>query len=524
VSTRLAAPEPEAGTDAAASPVEPKQLAPVALMSAATTMWLAALGLVTLPYMINRLGVTAYAVFALITIVNGYLGNLELGFGHATVRFLAHARGVGDRAAEANVIQTSILMFAVAALVGSTLAIAGAPVIVKDFANFPESFHSQAVGALRLGGISFALTLLYTFGLCCLQAVGGFRSLLTIRVISGTMISGSAVAAAALFDDVRGVMAAQVVVMGLTALATFVAVQRETPARLRPAFHRRTFRAMRNFGIVVLVTGLAYQGLMQAPPAILSSVAKPAELTAFAVSAVVLQQLVSLASAASGGFFPFASAESAQDDRSRLAVVFRSNVRITLLTMGPIVAFVAVFAHPIFATWIGKGFAARAAEPLELLSISGLMLALGNAPADVARGLHRLRWILVYSLAGAAVAIALALFLAPREGAVGAATALAIATTCTTIPFLFLASKHLLGQPGRKLPEALFGPLLATLIVTAAFLCGAALTSGILGAFFVGLVATPVYAYLVYRVVLEDRERATLAAGAAPIVRRLRRS
>ena len=44
------------------SQVQPKQLAPVAVVSAAITVWLAALGLITTPYMLHRLGVSQVRV------------------------------------------------------------------------------------------------------------------------------------------------------------------------------------------------------------------------------------------------------------------------------------------------------------------------------------------------------------------------------------------------------------------------------------------------------------------------------
>src|SRR5687768_6159816 len=108
-------PPPAAPGDARAGrTVQTEQLAPVAAGSAATTVWLALLGLVTTPYMLNRLGPSAYAVFALVTIMAAYLSNLELGFGHATVRFLARARAEGDEEAQAKILQTSLFVFAIA--------------------------------------------------------------------------------------------------------------------------------------------------------------------------------------------------------------------------------------------------------------------------------------------------------------------------------------------------------------------------------------------------------------------------
>ena len=91
--------------------IRARQLVTAAGGSAATTGWLALLGLVTTPYMLHELGTAAYGVFALVTIVSGYLSNLEFGFGHALVRFLARAHGMEDRVQERRVLETSLAVF-----------------------------------------------------------------------------------------------------------------------------------------------------------------------------------------------------------------------------------------------------------------------------------------------------------------------------------------------------------------------------------------------------------------------------
>lgn len=80
--------------------ISARGLAAASVSLGAVTVWLAVLGLVTTPYLIHHLGRSLYGVFALLTIMSAYLSNLELGFSHATVRFLARARAgrCGQRA------------------------------------------------------------------------------------------------------------------------------------------------------------------------------------------------------------------------------------------------------------------------------------------------------------------------------------------------------------------------------------------------------------------------------------------
>ena len=495
--------------------IRTRQLAPVTGASAGTAIWLALLGLVTTPYLLDRLGPSAYAVFALITIVVAYLSNLEFGFGHATTRFLAQARAREDRVSEARIVGMSLLVFACCGTVAGVAAFATASLVVESYAHFPAGLQDDATDALRLGALVLVLTFLSSFSSATLQACASFRILIGSRAAFGTLASVSAVVAAALFDDVRAVVAAQVVVAACLCAVLFAAVARATGLRLRPSFHRSTFRMMAGFGVFTLAAGLAYQAMIQGPPTVLAGEAPSAELAAFAVPALVLQQLTLLVISGSIGFLPFASAESASEERTRLAAVFRSHLRLTLAVMGPLAGFLIVFANPLLSAWIGSEFASQADGPLSFLAAAALVLALSTPPADVARALGRPGWVFIFTLAAAAGAIAATVLLVDAHGAAGAALGLLIGLTLATVPFLFIVADRLLGHPASELIAALAGPLVAVLAVTCLYWLGSLGTSGLLGAAISGVVASLLYAPVVYRFVLDELERATLRAGAA---------
>jgi O-antigen/teichoic acid export membrane protein len=506
------------------SAVETEQLAPVAAGSAATTVWLALLGLITTPYMLNRLGPSAYAVFALVTIMAAYLSNLELGFGQATVRFLARARAEGDSREQAKILQTSFLVFAVAGAGAAAVALAGADVIVKSFADFPPALEAEAVGAIRIAAVLLLLTLLYSFFWVSLQALGRFGALLGYRALFGTLLSLSAVAMAAIFDDVRAVLAAQVVVSAVSCGVAYVALSRAASQRPRPRLDSATFRSMWRFAAFVFATGVAYQLMMQGPATVLAGNASSAELAAFAVPAVVLAQFTLLISASSTGFLPFASAESIAESPARLAAVFRSHLRLLVAVLGLLVAFLVVFADPLLTAWIGGDFATEATEPLQLLAVAGLVLALSAPPSDVARARGYASWTFAYTVAGATSGILAALLLVDDLGASGAALGLLIGFSVPVVPLLIAVTTRLLRQRAGWLVTGLARPVLAVAAIAAVYWLIAEAVPDLWGAVVAGIVATPLWTVALYRIVLDDLERRTLRGGVtrlAPLARRL---
>ena len=229
--------------------VSARRLAPVAAASAATTVWLSLLGLVSTPFLIRNLGQSAYAVFALLAIMTAYLANLEFGFGHATVRFLARARATEDPAAQSLIIGTSLTVFVCAALLASALVIVLGSFIGGSFANFPPSLDDEAITAIRLGGAAVGLALLANFMSASLQAYGQFAVLIGTKFCFGTLGSVSAIATAAAFADVGAVLLSQVIVQILNVLVMFIALSRASVARIRPAFDWVTSRRWASSGL-----------------------------------------------------------------------------------------------------------------------------------------------------------------------------------------------------------------------------------------------------------------------------------
>src|SRR5262245_8717319 len=86
--------------------------------SAVTNVWLMLVGLFTTPYLLLALGSAGYGVFVMVSLVSVHLSNLELGFGHATVRYLARARAADDSGRERLIVETSFAVFLAGRLTG----------------------------------------------------------------------------------------------------------------------------------------------------------------------------------------------------------------------------------------------------------------------------------------------------------------------------------------------------------------------------------------------------------------------
>src|SRR5436309_7251207 len=102
---------------------------------------------------------------------------------------------------------------------------------------------------------------------------------------------------------------------------------------------------MGSYSLLTFLTGFAYQWMLNGPATVLAAHVDSSELVFFTIPQTVFQRLTLLLSATSIGFFPFASAASAAENRTALASMFRSNLRLTVVMTGSISAYLAVFAQ-----------------------------------------------------------------------------------------------------------------------------------------------------------------------------------
>ncbi len=437
--------------------------------TAGVNAWLAGLGLYTTPIVLKGLGNEPYGIFALVSLVSAHLSNLELGFGQATIRYLARANGAGEQREASEILNTSFAVFMAAAFVAGLAFWLGPPFLVHRVFTIPLSLRPSALIVFHLGAWILACSFLSSLFSSAMQALGAFTWLNGSRFLFGTLASLGSVWVVRRGGGVDDIFVLQAIVATSSCLILGGLVSWERRELLLPIVSFVRLREMASFGAIVFAAGLAYQVLINGPASILAMWVPVGEMPWFSIPQAVLQKMIMMMTAASAAFFPFAAAASLEDDRTRLAEVFRSHLRLTGLVFGPMVAFLSIYSFLLLRVWLGVDFAVHATPPLRALAFATLVLALGGPPADVARGLGHPRWVLAYTVAVAIAGLAFALWWVPTAGAFGAASATAASLTIGTAPLAWVVGSRLLGLSARDLALDAAGVVVAVVSVAAVF-------------------------------------------------------
>jgi O-antigen/teichoic acid export membrane protein len=483
-----------------------------AVGSAGSSVWLAVISLFTTPYMLRGLGNASYGIFAVVALASSHLFNLELGFGHATVRYLAKARAESNAEIEAAVVDTSFAVFLFGGMIASGLLFGASHYLVYSFFHFPEDLRASAHTCFRLGAVILFCSFLTSFFSAILQARGDFGWLNALRTAFGTLSSLGAVAAIATGGDIRLVFQVQTAVAAAFSTVMAVVVALRSPRVPRPLLRAVMLREMGSFALLTFAGGLAYQWMINGPPVILAAHVSSENIPAFSIPQMVFQKLCLLIGAASLAFFPFASESSAATSLGTLSEVFLSHLRLTLVVMGPIASYLAIFGDTLLFAWLKPDLATAAAPCLRYFCAAALVTALSGPPADVARGLGRPSWTLAYTIGVAVIGAGASLAVVSRVSDAGAGVAAAFSASLLvgTLPLLLLVAKGLLGLKLSYLGRRLAGPFLAVGLVSAAFLAARLSSASLATALVSGAVCTTGYAALVLGLVLDARESSAI--------------
>jgi len=142
--------------------------------------------------------------------------------------------------------------------------------------------------------------------------------------------------------------------------------------------------------------------------------------------------------------FPAFSALEGLKDRQRLSSVFARSFKYMLLTTGPIVVLICLYAEEILEMWLGIDFAAESAVAMKILAGGVLITSLAFVPFALFQGAGRPDVPAKFHLIELPVYICAAWILINNFGIAGAASAWVLRVSLDAF-LLFIASFRIYG-------------------------------------------------------------------------------
>ena len=384
----------------------------------------AILGLLILPFNVAHLGTAAYGLWALTASVTSHYSVLDLGYGSALVKYIAHYRARRDARALNEIASTLFFVFAILSCVAY-----GAGVLVAFHLDtlFNLTAEQAATGkwVLLIIGVNAALNFPFSiFG----GVVTGFQRQhinAYVAITSSVLVVITNVFMLTAGYGLVALVLATTVVRVLTYVAYASNAYRVFPAlHLSPAlFRRERLKEVTGFSIYSSIIDWSYKLNYQIDPIVVGAFLGAAPVAAWAVADRIVTATQNLTGQLNTVLFPVIVDSDASDQSERLRQILLEGTRLSLATVMPIATALIVLADPLVRAWVGtaKPELLNSVIVLQILMLA-VAIRVGNGTATmVLKGAGQHRFLAYVNMATGLANLALSVVFVRYWGLAGVA-------------------------------------------------------------------------------------------------------
>jgi O-antigen/teichoic acid export membrane protein len=331
--------------------------------------------LVTTPIYLHHIGAARYGVLAIVWMVQGYFGFLDMGLSAATSNRIAQLGDAPHREREA-VLWTALILNAALGLAGGVALYALMNAMLAYF-DMGDALRVELLPALPCVACLVPLSNLISVFYGALIGRERFGTLNAVQLPITLMYQLVPLGAALVFGPNLHYLVYGTLVAGVAALALIaLVVWRVFPLCLAGGPRRELVGQLFSYGAWISVTRLAQPLLETADRLMIGHALGPQAVTYYQVPFNLAARVRVFPSVIVRTLFPRLSAL----DAASAAALSSSAIRGLAAALTPMMVFGIFIMHPFLSLWVGQEFASRAASVGETILV-GIWL---NSIASIA--------------------------------------------------------------------------------------------------------------------------------------------
>ena len=336
--------------------------------------------LLTIPQLIQGLGIDRFGVLSLAWIVIGYFSLFDMGLGRALTKMVAEKLGTGQTQDIPPLVWTALVLMSVLGLMGAIVIAALAPWLVHSALNIPAPLQMETLQAFYLLAFSIPLVI-STAGLAgLLQAYHRFDLMNALNIPLGVWTYLGALVALHFSNHLLSVVA--VLAAGrLLAWGGYLLMCLRLVPMLRHGIRmRRTLlRPLLSFGSWMTISNIIGPLMMNLGSFLIGALTSIASVAYYATPYNIVIKFMLVPIAFGSVLFPAFSVTSTSD-RVHTARLVTSGINTIFLALFPLVLITVTLAHEGLTFWLGLEFAQNSTRVLQWLAIGILISSLTNLP------------------------------------------------------------------------------------------------------------------------------------------------
>jgi O-antigen/teichoic acid export membrane protein len=467
-------------------------------------------GVATIPFIVKGLGTERFGLLALAWVILGHFTIFDLGLGRATIKFVAEALGKGEEDQVPCLVWTAVTVQAVLGIVGTLVLIGITPLLVERILNITSELVSEAKATFYLLALSVLVVLVSSSFRGVLEASQRFDLVNATKIPSNTLTF-----LLPLFGLWLGFRLPGIVVLILLArvgaLVAFVALN----LRIMPQLRRYSgsfslFPRLFFFGGWITVSSIAGPILRYLDRFLIGSLITMTAVAYYTAPFEVITRLWIIPSSLVMTLFPaFSTLRTTR--KEDLQELYIRSIKYLLLSTGPIVVTLVVFADNILRVWLGADFAKQSTLVFQILLLGTLIGLLAPVSGALLQGLGRPDVLAKLYLVEVPLNMVLVWFLVQHLGIVGASLSFALRTLIET-GVLFVISARLIHISYTCVIENGLWRSIVVLVGVSGLFWLVSLTKMVL--FKIGSITVLILAFVVisWRYVLDETDKKTIGS------------
>lgn len=405
-------------------------------------------GIFLSPYILHRLGDTAFGLWILIFSITGYYGLFDLGIRSSIVRYVAKFSATNEQEELNRLVNTAMFSYTGIGVVAMAITLIAAYYVNSIF-RIPAEFLVTARWLLLMAGTAVALGFpLGVFG-GILEGLQRFY-LLNFTTMSSTLIRVLLIVIA--LKHGRGLLTIALITVSMPLLSGLInaaAVFRHLNLRLGLQHVRRSsLRRIASYSGTTFVIIVAGRLRFKTDAMVIGTMVSAAAVTYFAIGSRLVDYASEVVSSLAQIFVPMSSQSQAKGDLDALRKIFVVGNRACAFIIFPITAILTILGKSVIESWVGPKYVATSYPVMLVLLYPTTLMLAQSASGRTLWGIAKHRtWAWVVLAEGVSNLI-LSIILVRPYGIMGDAIGTAIPLTCSMILFL---PRHLCRLLGIKL-------------------------------------------------------------------------
>lgn len=437
------------------------------LFSSATQAWALLLSLISIRIVVHGLGEDAYGIFAIGSVLLGYVAFFDFGLTAAVVRSIAIHRIGGQPESVEEIVRTAFAILILLGLIGGALLALLTPFLVQAMLHIPVPLRGDASFVFYLASLAFACNMVLVIFAAIPQ---GLQRLDLLSIRNLTLTTLTAIGQIAVIELGGGLrwLAAVSFASNVASLAVFaVLAPRLIPGvKFWPRISRGAFQELSSFGGKRFISQVGVQAVFLLDRIVVGAFLPIRAVTFYSVPLTITQKFLVFHGSITNAYFPAAAELHGLRDAARMRRLYLTVLKLNAAIVLLLVSLVAGFARPILTAWLGSSFATGSTAILTVLALGYGLTAMVGVSGHLSDAAGHPGWTGSYVVVGSVLNLVISVLLVPRVGAIGAAYALLIQNGVGGLSFLVLIQWRILSLRVSAMLGQLVRPIAAAFVVT----------------------------------------------------------